>query len=227
VVRGPAQLAKALSALDVLSGGRVVAGVGPGSSPADYALAGIPFEDRWRRFDDALRALRGLLEGDELAPRGARPDGVPVWVASWGSAAGLRRAARLGDGWIASAYNVTPERFRECRVALRQFTGFGQHLPNALATTWTYVSESPADAERVLTGLLAPMLRRPVESLRHLPVGPPEVCAERLAAFADAGVDRVLLWPVADVVRQLELLRERVFPAVPDGVAAQPRSSPG
>ena len=54
VVRGPAALAKTLAALDVLSGGRVVAGLGPGSSARDYEVAGVPFEERWPRFDDAL-----------------------------------------------------------------------------------------------------------------------------------------------------------------------------
>ena len=51
VVRGPAALAKAAAALDLLSGGRLVLGVGPGSSRADYDLAGVDFEERWPRFD--------------------------------------------------------------------------------------------------------------------------------------------------------------------------------
>jgi len=39
---------------------------------------------------------------------------VPLWIGSWGSAAGLRRVARLGDGWLASAYNTTPAGWRRC-----------------------------------------------------------------------------------------------------------------
>src|SRR5260370_14550115 len=61
VVRGPAPLAKALAALDVLSGGRLVVGVSPGSSARDYALAGIAFEERWKRFDETVQLLRCLL----------------------------------------------------------------------------------------------------------------------------------------------------------------------
>ena len=203
VIRGPAVLATTLTALDTLSDGRLIAGVGPGSSAADYGLVGVPFEERWHRFDEALRILRPLLRE------------IPVWVASWGSPAGLRRAARLGDGWIASAYNVTPESFSERLSTLRCFpTANGRPLPHALATTWTYVSEDPADAERMLTDTLAPMLKRPVDSLRHLPIGPAEVCAQRLAAFAAAGVERLMLWPLTDGVRQLELVRERVIPLV-------------
>ncbi|GAB3301922.1 LLM class flavin-dependent oxidoreductase [Geodermatophilus aquaeductus] len=223
VLRGPAVLAKALSAIDVLSGGRLVAGVGPGSSRADHALVGVPFEDRWRRFDEALRALRVLLGapsagpagGPRLEPRSAGPGGIPVWVASWGSDAGLRRVARLGDGWIASAYNTTPDRFRACSGTLRGLRPAGDPpLPTALATTWVHVSEDAPGAERVLTDVLAPLLDRPVEALRQLPIGPAEVCAERLAAFAAAGVERILLWPLGEPVRQLGLVRERVVPLV-------------
>jgi alkanesulfonate monooxygenase SsuD/methylene tetrahydromethanopterin reductase-like flavin-dependent oxidoreductase (luciferase family) len=60
------------------------------------------------------------------------------------------------------------------------------------------------------------MLNRPVEALRklYLPIGDVETCAERLAAFADAGVQRVFVWPLGDELRQLKLLRERIVPLV-------------
>ena len=109
VVRGAHQTAKALAALDVLADGRLLAGVGVGSSPRDYEAAGVPFDERWRRFDDAIGELRTLLgPASPLEPRPATPP--PLWIASWGSPAGLRRVARLGDGWLASAYNTTPAR---------------------------------------------------------------------------------------------------------------------
>src|SRR5680860_708740 len=53
-VRGPAQVAKAVAALDVLSGGRFVAGLGPGSSERDYVVGGVPAEDRFARFEEAV-----------------------------------------------------------------------------------------------------------------------------------------------------------------------------
>ena len=132
VIRGPVQTAKLLTALDLLTDGALIAGVGPGSSPHDYAAAGVPFDQRWSRFDEAVRALRALLDADEppfegafystaglnLEPRPARPGGPPLWLASWGSAAGMRRVARLGDGWLASAYNTTPADFRHGVAAL-------------------------------------------------------------------------------------------------------------
>ena len=60
IVRGPVPLAKTLAAIDLLSGGRLIVGVGPGSSERDYAAAGVPFEERWKRLDEVVPALRSL-----------------------------------------------------------------------------------------------------------------------------------------------------------------------
>jgi alkanesulfonate monooxygenase SsuD/methylene tetrahydromethanopterin reductase-like flavin-dependent oxidoreductase (luciferase family) len=235
VLRGPVQLAKTLAAIDILSGGRLVAGVGPGSSAGDYAAAGLGFQERWRRFDEALRVLRVLLHGDAagfegefystlgvlLEPRPVQRPGPPVWVASWGSPAGLRRVARLGDGWLASAYNTTPDRFREGlnRLAeeLRRAGKAPGSFPSAIATTWLHVTEDTGVAERTLSDVLAPMLHRPADALRSAPllIGPAEVCAERLAALVDAGARRIFVWPLGDEVAQLALFRERVTSLVP------------
>ena len=125
VVRGPVALAKALGAIDLLSGGRLDAGLGPGSSERDYAVVGIPFVERWARFEEAVAAMRALWTADaepfvgryydttevSLTPPPAQPGGPPIWIGSWGSDAGLRRVARLADGWLASGYNTTPEGF--------------------------------------------------------------------------------------------------------------------
>jgi alkanesulfonate monooxygenase SsuD/methylene tetrahydromethanopterin reductase-like flavin-dependent oxidoreductase (luciferase family) len=132
-----------------------------------------------------------------------------VWVGSWGSKAGLARVARAGDGWLASAYNTTPERFAEARVALPD--GF----PNALATMWTWVADDRAEADRVLTKVLAPVLRRDPEDLRgQVCVGPAEHCAELLSRYAESGCQRVYLWPLGDERRQLELVAGRVRPSI-------------
>jgi alkanesulfonate monooxygenase SsuD/methylene tetrahydromethanopterin reductase-like flavin-dependent oxidoreductase (luciferase family) len=234
VIRGPVQLAKTLAAIDVLSEGRLIVGVGPGSSAADYAAVGIPFDERRRRFDETLSMLRVLLEADGgsfegefyathgivLEPRPAQRPRPPIWVASWGSPSGMRLVAHHGDGWIASAYNTTPDRFGEGlgRIAdeLQVAGRAPETFPNAISTAWLYITEDTRRAESVLTDILAPMLKRPVEALRalSLPIGPAEVCAERLSLFARAGAQRMFLWPLADELEQLELFRERVAPSV-------------
>ena len=236
VLRGPVPLAKMLVAIDVLSEGRLVAALGPGSSERDYQVLGIPFEERWKRFDEALGVLRALLRGErmperpryypvspdvELAPRPFRRDGIPLWIGSWGSSAGLARVARAGDGWLASAYNTTPERFSDARAALaraleergRKPDGF----PNALATMWTWIAKDRAEGERVLAGVLAPVLKRDPDQLRtQVCIGPAGHCAELLSRYAEAGCERVYLWPLGDERRQLELVAETVAPQLRD-----------
>ena len=197
-VRGAVPLAKTLAALDVLSSGRLVAGVGPGSSEADYAAVGVPFAERWRRFDAAVPVLR------ELAP------GVPLWIGSWGSAAGLRRVAQIGDGWLASAYNTDPPQFAECLDRLG-----GPAFPHALGTMWTWVTQSAAEADRVLAEVVAPLVGRDPATLRgRVCVGSAAECARLLSRYAGAGCRQVQFWPVGDERRQLELLATEVLPRV-------------
>jgi len=200
-LRGPVQLAKTIAALDVLSDGRVVAGVGPGSSERDYEATGVPYDERWVRFEESVKRLRGLLGPESpLSPAPARAGGVPIWLGSWGSSAGMRRVARLGDGWFASSYNTTPEAFAAARESLP--AGF----PNALVTMWTWITPNAAEADRVLREVLGPLLRRDPDTLRdQLCVGSPQQCAELLARYAEAGCKRVHLWPLGDEPRQVEL----------------------
>ena len=219
-LRGPVQLAKALAALDILSDGRVVAGVGPGSSERDYDAARVPYGGRWRRFDEATSQLRSLLRPDSsLAPSPRRESGIPIWLGSWGSAAGLRRVARLGDGWFASAYNTTPEGFGAARESLaEELRTRGKDpdgFPNALVTMWTWITEDEAEAERVLRDVLSPILRRDPDELRgRLCIGPAGACAELLSRYAEAGCERVHLWPLGDEPRQVGLAATAVLPAV-------------
>jgi probable F420-dependent oxidoreductase len=232
-VRGPVPVAKTLGGLDRLSGGRLVVAVGPGSSAQDYAAVGLDFSERWPRFDEAIGALRALwrpdgapfvgrfysTEGVSLEPLPAQRNGPPIWVGSWGSDAGLRRVGRLADGWLASAYNTTPELFRDALQTLRSKLAENgkapDTFPNALATMWCYITDDRGEAERVLTDRLVPTVHRPEDILRErLPIGPAETFAEKLTAFADAGVQRVFIWPVADEARQLERFWNEVRPLV-------------
>jgi len=227
VVRGPVALSKLLAGLDVMSGGRLVAGLGPGSSARDYASAGIPFEERWPRFDEALRAVRALLRGESfqgrfyasegpLEPLAAQSCGPPLLVASWGSDAGLRRAVRMGDGWLASAYNITPPQFKQSWGTVQQLLGVTERPPadfsNGLATMWFHIGDR---ADEVLTDRLAPAIQRPVEQLRgRLAFGSADSVLDRLMAFRDAGVQRLFVWPVDDEIDQLQRFATHVMPAL-------------
>ena len=243
VVRGPIPLAKALAALDVLSGGRLVVGAGPGSLPQDYTLVDIAFEERWKRFDEVVQLLRSLLRPGappfhgqfyasaiarleapvmaSLEPFPAQEAGPPIWIGSWGSDAGLRRVARLGDGWLASAYNATPESFADGLTRLNRYLQAADkspgHFPNALASMFCYLTEDQRVAERILTEVIGPTLNRSVDLLRErLLVGPAAECIEKLLRLKEAGVQKVFLWPVDDELMQLKQLYEQVIQQIPE-----------
>jgi len=107
----PLDIVKRYGTLDVVSGGRLILGVGVGSLEAEFNLLGAPFEGRGDRADDALRAIRASFgrrepeyhgthydyEGFVVSPAGERTD-VPIWIGGR-TARSLRRAIELGDGW--------------------------------------------------------------------------------------------------------------------------------
>ena len=230
VVRGPVQLAKALSTIAALSDGRVVAGLGPGSHRGDYEAAGVDFEERWPRFEEAVRVLRHLLGADpdpwsgrfyrtvniDLEPKPKAP--IPIWIGSWGSDVGLKRVARLADGWLASAYNTDPQAFAVGRHRLDELlVTSGRNVdsfPNAIATMFFHLTDSRSEADRV-TRLVAAFLNRSEDAIReHLLIGSWEDAAVKVEAFRDAGAQTMLLWPVEDELEQLEKFRVRIMDAV-------------
>ncbi len=112
--RQPLLVAKQISTLDTLSGGRVRLGVGVGWQKAEYQALGVDFRRRGARMDETIGFLRRCwsedpldFEGDDfeahaiaMEPKPPRGSGIPIWVGGESDAA-LRRAGVLGDGWLA------------------------------------------------------------------------------------------------------------------------------
>jgi probable F420-dependent oxidoreductase len=102
--RHPLVAAKQLATLDHLSGGRLVCGIGAGHVQAEFEHLGVDFAARGRALDTGIPAVARALEQEFVDGYGARPRPVqeprpPIWVAG-SSPAAIRRAARLGDGWL-------------------------------------------------------------------------------------------------------------------------------
>jgi probable F420-dependent oxidoreductase len=118
----PLAIAKTYGTVDRLSGGRLILGVGVGTLKEEFELLGVPFEDRGRRADDALRALRASLgrrtpvyhgefydfEGFVVEPHAVQ-ERVPIWVGGR-TRRSLRRALELADGW--APFRLAPEELR-------------------------------------------------------------------------------------------------------------------
>ena len=111
--RHPLRAAKELSTLDLLSGGRLIVGVGAGHVPEEYELLTGGFERRGRDTDEAVTALatafteefpelpgpRWPVSGMGVAPRPVQRPRPPIWIGG-SSRPAIRRAAALGDGWL-------------------------------------------------------------------------------------------------------------------------------
>jgi alkanesulfonate monooxygenase SsuD/methylene tetrahydromethanopterin reductase-like flavin-dependent oxidoreductase (luciferase family) len=220
VVRHPSVVAKSISSLASLTGGRVIAGLGPGSTQADYDAVGVPFGERWTRFDEAVAMVRALICGEvatagryygSVGPIAPVPERPPeVWFGSWGSDRRIAAMAAVTDGWLASAYNTTPDGFAAARARLDgHLVSAGRDpeaYPDAIATGWALVTTRSGERERVLDTLLGPLLGRDPKTLADLPVGSPAYCSEVFAKWREAGAGLFLVWPLRDASAQIELL---------------------
>jgi alkanesulfonate monooxygenase SsuD/methylene tetrahydromethanopterin reductase-like flavin-dependent oxidoreductase (luciferase family) len=118
-VHAPLHVAEQVTLIDQISRGRAVLGVGTGYQEEDFAAFGMDRSQRGPRFEAALTEIGRLLgEAGALHPVPVQRPRPPIWVGAW-SAVGLRRAARLGDGWIAdpvrsvTEVRAMAERYRE------------------------------------------------------------------------------------------------------------------
>jgi probable F420-dependent oxidoreductase len=116
-LREPALAAKQVAAIDAYSNGRMILGVGVGWEPGEYRFLNVDYTKRGRRCDEWIGIIRAVWRGTRITvstetydivdgvsePRPVQPDGPPILVGG-DSAAALRRAAQLGDGWIAGSY---------------------------------------------------------------------------------------------------------------------------
>ena len=247
-LRHPTVAAKTVATLDVLSGGRVVFGVGVGGEfPKEFEACGVPHRERGARADEGIAVCRALwgpspasFEGRftrfadvALEPKPVQRGGPPIWVGGRSDLA-LRRAARLGDGWV--SYLVTPERFR---ASMEKIEGFAREAGRPLDpggnfepahVLFTVVDDDEVTARATAAGYLARQYEQPFEDLarKYCLLGPPAACVDRLAEFVAAGVRTFVIYFTVSgerVLEQLERFGAEVVPHVPGsaGHGATPR----
>ena len=109
----PLRVAEEAAMVDVISGGRLIFGVGVGYAPEEFAAFGVPLQERGSRMDEAVPLIKRLWSEETVTHHGThyqvtnatvRPRPVqrprpPLWFAGWVPPA-IRRAARLGDAWL-------------------------------------------------------------------------------------------------------------------------------
>jgi probable F420-dependent oxidoreductase len=223
--RGVLITAKQFAALDILTGGRVIAGVGTGSMYREYQMVGMPSDEIGPRFEEAVRAMRAYLTPDDasftgrfydttgvsLEPKPVQKPTVPIWIGSWGRPAGLRRVARLADGWLSSAGpgHQTPEQYEKDVALLNTYlVEEGKDpatFPNAVSTMALFVSDDPTElAEHGGPGFVPrpegvgvqqPETRPADDPHAHDMVGTRAYCVEKVQRWKAAGAQALFLVP--------------------------------
>jgi alkanesulfonate monooxygenase SsuD/methylene tetrahydromethanopterin reductase-like flavin-dependent oxidoreductase (luciferase family) len=249
----PVIAAKQLADLDSRTGGRVSVGVGVGGEfPEEFEAVGVPLKERGPRTDEAMEILRALWNGgpvthhgrffdfDDLELRPVRPPGAdaprmrpggPPLLVSGRKAPAMRRAARLGDGWM--PYLMSPDAYArsvtaiedEARAAGRDLDGF-EWMMYLYCCVRRDGDRARDDVAAFLGGAYGDKPRAMLD--RIAPSGTPEEVAARLQQYVDAGVRHFVISPAAheDTLDVVTLAAEEVLPrltlpvpAAPGGVA--------
>jgi len=213
-LRDPVLIAKTVASLDVLSGGRMIFGVGVGGDhPGEYAAMRVPLAERGARANESLEIIRGLWTNERfsyagrhyavqdvgIAPRPLQPL-LPIWVGGTSDAA-LRRAARYGDGWICAF--ASERKFARLVAALRGFLAEAKRPADGFTLgTFLFANVGPDPAQALAEG--AEYVRR-IYQLdgaaiveRFGAAGPVEHCVERVRAQVEAEAQYIVLSPVYD-----------------------------
>lgn len=232
----PVIVAKQLADLDSRSGGRLTVGVGVGGEfPTEFESVGVPLAERGARTDEAMVVLRALWSGEEIThhgrffdlegvtlqpvahPANAMQAGGPPLIVSGRKAPAMRRAARLGDGWM--PYLCSPAAYaRSVKTIRDEAESAGRGLDGFEWALFLYCSIR-ADGDRaradVSTFLGAAYGDKPREMLDRLaPSGTPDEVAAQIQAYVDAGVRHVVISPAApsDTLEVVQLAATEVLP---------------
>ncbi|WP_160573700.1 LLM class flavin-dependent oxidoreductase [Actinomadura physcomitrii] len=227
----PAGLAaKMAAALDNVSGGRFLFGIGVGGeNPREFDACGVPVAERGSRTDESLEVIRRLWSGEDvshegrhyafekvrIAPAPVQRPGPPIWVAGRKDAA-MRRAARHGDGWM--PYMYSPEMLAESLAKVAAWRERPEPIEGG-AYLWSCVHEDTATAVRYAEESLGKTYRQDFSSMvdRYLVVGDPDHAVRRTLDYIDAGATTVIFGaaaPRAYAERHVEMLATEVVPRI-------------
>ena len=225
--RNPAMLAKQISTVDVLSGGRLTVGVALGGRPWTYPLFGGPSERRVRHFVESVGVMKALwtqeraefdgelwkLEGVPMSPKPIQKPHPPLWFGGR-HPDGLRRVARLADGFM-GAGSTTTDQFREHVQTIRAELERGGRDPLSFPIAkrvYVALDDDAERAERRLREWFGAWYGRAEMGSAVSVWGSVEACAEGLMEVVEAGAGSLMLNPVFDYEDHLESLASEIAP---------------
>jgi F420-dependent oxidoreductase-like protein len=197
--RHPAVLAKAITAIDLLSGGRAEMGIGAGWAKVEYEAYGIDFPGAKVRLDqleEGIQCLRGLLHDDTtdfagqyFALTNARNEPrpvqakLPIWIGGGGEKRTLKIAAKYADGW--NVPFIGPDVFAHKRSVLHGFCETVGRDAGEIRCAINVGIASDEDNLRQQFGAISDFVRPGVL------VGSDEEILDRIGQYVDAGADQL------------------------------------
>lgn len=230
-LRSPALLAKSITTLDHLSGGRVLLGVAAGSDPQAYRACGLSTEKIGGQLEGCIRLMqrfwteesvsdhtpRWEIEDGKLNPRPVQKPHPPIWFGG-SSPLAIKRAARLGSGWLSPGASST-ERYLGEVAMVREIAAQAGHGPGGFRVgkrVYMAVDDAPDRARERLRAWYGRTYggRDPTDVDKVAVWGTPETILEQLGPLLDSRPDVVVLNPVFDELEQLATIAADIAPKV-------------
>jgi len=227
VIRNPVQLAKSLASLDQLSRGRLIVGVGIGGAHVPEAVFGVSSERRGRRFIEGLQVIKELwtqpkatmngefwrFENVAMEPKPAQKPHPPLWFGARDALA-LKRAVRLGNGWMGAGSSSSADFVKQAEL-LRRFLDEAKRDPKEFTLSkrvYIAIDDDRARTEQRLRDWFGMRYKNADMASRVSVWGNRAECIDKLGEIIAAGAQHLLLNPVFDEMEHLELLASDVIP---------------
>lgn len=227
-LRNPVLLAKQLSTIDQISGGRLMLGTAAGWYKREFDAVGVPFERRGKIMDRNLEIVTKLLTEDAVTgewdefnlrnavmfPKAAQKPRPPLLIGGYVDVV-LKRAATLGDGWL--TYFYTPDSFREAWAKISAFAEEAGRDPQELISlNQLPIYVGPRDkVEGPMNEWLHSdwdLSKGSLSTYDSAIMGTPEECAEQIQAHIDAGIQKIIFVPYRYEREQVEAVARDVIP---------------
>lgn len=215
--RSGAELAKQAATVDQLSAGRLTLGLGVGWRDMDYTLTDRGFDDRGERFDQQLRDLQTAWSGQALtadtrppSPRPVQEPGVPLLIGGGGDAA-IRRVVEFGVGYTAGGLPPDAIAAMAERVRAAWKDGGRTGSPRIVALAYFGLGDTEERSREALMDYYAPRGQEVATMIAESALRSRDAVAGAVAAFADVGVDELILDPTVSDLEQVDLLADVVL----------------
>jgi len=206
----PVHVAEDAAMVDVLSGGRLILGVGLGYRREEYELFQVPMKDRGRRMTESLTLIEKLwtepvvdfkgrffqVRGFSLQPKPLRKPHPPIWVGGW-SIQALKRAAELGDAWFIGPVGALQDVKNSYLAYVNALKSLGKKLGRLPLVREVYVAEDSSEAYEKALKYIGGMYFKDYASWGHPLV-------RGVERFEDVARDRFIVGNPDECISQIE-----------------------